>query len=1428
MEENNVKVKNKAKITVVALLAFLLLGAAVCAAILLMPKKDDVDNGEIVIKYEEEETASDEATLRALLAYESNMIIEVTEDIMINQPITVTGGKKLTGDGTIAMELYVKPYQYMFVVENDSKLELDGVTIDGNGSSNCVKVEKNAQFALLSGKLTYGCPTVIESFGNVYIKGGAVVDAIGTGVYVHSGGNVYMTAGSIRGCVDCGIEGAVDSYISISDKAMLHDNMEYFIYSKGTCDITGGELRDAQSDMVYTSGVMNVKYEGKKEGDMLEWHDIKGCAFTVGNGGELNVDNLHVTNVENRVVTTAVGKSVANISNCLFENTGGAAVYVRTEANLKNVEIINAGYGSQSAGTGGHSGIMLIETGKATIDNVTITGTVKDGIQNAGGIVTGKNLVVNSAGRIGVNTYKYNDVEGSVKLDNVTINGTKTSNGLHVETSTLTVSNVKIKDVAGEGARAQKGGKLNITNIEIENAKGRNITSNDEGSKVVVKNAKVVGGQRGLGAFGGDITATNITIDSPTEYGVTASKNGSVKVTDVTIKDSAGTAVNANAATITINKATIENTKATAGLNADYDGKITLKNADIKFDKNADEGIDGVRAYGTAMITLENVDITDAPNRSIYASGEKAKIVAKDVTATGGKRGIQIYKGGQVEGKKITLKSLTEYGVSCGDAGSGFVLTDLTVTDCGKHAVNVYDSAVAEVTGGTFTKTADLGVFVGNKGKLTLNDVVVSKTTNSGMMNENATLFVKNGSIKGAGDRGVYTSKGGQTTLKNFTTTDGKRGIQIYSGGKVTGETVTILSPEEYGVACGDEGSSFDITNLTVSRKGDAGVSSGKHAINVYDGAIATVTTGTIAYPGGNGVNLDNGAELTLDNVKIEKAGAYAVHTAKAKLVLKGTIEIIEPTDRGIVNVGGTVDGKDAIVTVDNPGSFGISTNVSTEKVEVEGVEKTVETPGTTTIGELNISSAGEEKNAYSSMTVNGVGTVVTVYKGEITDSWKHGINVEKGTLNLSNFSIENSGQEKADNGEYDNVQAQAASTINLSNVEITGGSNGVNISNSGTVIGSDTVTITSPAKYGVKCNGGNFTLVDLNVTDSGSHAVNVYGSGTGTITGGYIDNAAVNGVNVEASVITLNNVDIMDSGSYGVNLQDSASGTMTGGMVEDSGKKGIYLHKYKTSGASIALTDVQINDSTEENLYLHDASSVTVNGTLDTQGGTHALAIYGGSTVVAGADYEKITIDSHSKIGVRIYNSGSKLDVADMEITGGTNGIEMDTGTTVNLAGNVSLSDMTGNNDDGGNGIFMKFGGTLNATNATISINKVGFNAVYVKDGTINASTSTINITGGCNYGLRANGGTTTIGKLNIDGAKAHSAVRAQGSSVVTINGGTIKNSVQNGVNVLNTANLTMKNVTVSTSGQKDILREHDTATITLTNVTYSTGYGK
>jgi len=555
--------------------------------------------------------------------------------------------------------------------------------------------------------------------------------------------------------------------------------------------------------------------------------------------------------------------------------------------------------------------------------------------------------------------------------------------------------------------------------------------------------------------------------------------------------------------------------------------------------------------------------------------------------------------------------------------------------------------------------------------------------------------------------------------------------------------------------------------NLTLNK---LNLNGGYRAVNNVAG---TVTATNVIIEGAThcGLYIDNGGYASLSNVEI-KGGQRGIQLYDGGDLEGNVVKIYSPTLYGIACGNDGNDGD----SINTGSSFDI------EDLTVNG-------------------STSHAVNVYGKSEVK-------ITKGEITNSKGHGVNVQASTATLNDVDIIFDENTTGDiQGLYAYKEATlGASTVYLNNVTIKNApTNGIQIYQGSNVIGK-TVTITSPGTYGIKCGdeGSSFNVDTLNVSDSGSIGLNVYSSATGTV----------------------NNGTITDSGSYGVNVDSSATVSVTGGTITDSSSQGVNVN-----GASIVLTDVQINNSEKENLYLSNASSATVNGTLTTQGGTHALAIYKGSTVVAGADYEKIDIGAHSGIGVRIYNTGSRLDVADMDITGGTNGIELDAETIVNLTGNINLSGMTGNNDDGGNGIFLKYAGTLNAVNAAITINNVGYNAVYMKAGTINASTSVINIKDSGNYGLRANGeSTSTIGTLNVTGTNGFAAVRVQDTAKLTVNGGTIKDSNRVGINTVSSGELTLNNVTIQNSGTSgNTIHYHDiykegTKDIDLTTVTYTT----
>ena len=90
MENNDVKVKNKSKIIVIVLTVFLLLCAIACVGTLLTRKDNEVSKEpEHVIVDGAEISVSDEATLRKLLLEDAELVINVTEDIVIDEAMLV-------------------------------------------------------------------------------------------------------------------------------------------------------------------------------------------------------------------------------------------------------------------------------------------------------------------------------------------------------------------------------------------------------------------------------------------------------------------------------------------------------------------------------------------------------------------------------------------------------------------------------------------------------------------------------------------------------------------------------------------------------------------------------------------------------------------------------------------------------------------------------------------------------------------------------------------------------------------------------------------------------------------------------------------------------------------------------------------------------------------------------------------------------------------------------------------------------------------------------------------------------------------------------------------------------------------------------------------------------------------------------------------
>ena len=159
MDSNNVKPKNKAKITVALLILFLVICATGMSAMYFLKKHNQIGESASTEETQNEQdlsgdiTVSNETELRKALAANTESTITLTKEIVVDKAFTVNGNKTLLGTGKIVMALYSEAYQHLLHVQTGATLVLDGLTLDGNGIAGGVKVDQGGELTYLSGDI---------------------------------------------------------------------------------------------------------------------------------------------------------------------------------------------------------------------------------------------------------------------------------------------------------------------------------------------------------------------------------------------------------------------------------------------------------------------------------------------------------------------------------------------------------------------------------------------------------------------------------------------------------------------------------------------------------------------------------------------------------------------------------------------------------------------------------------------------------------------------------------------------------------------------------------------------------------------------------------------------------------------------------------------------------------------------------------------------------------------------------------------------------------------------------------------------------------------------------------------------------------------------------------------------------------------------
>jgi len=769
------------------------------------------------------------------------------------------------------------------------------------------------------------------------------------------------------------------------------------------------------------------------------------------NSGRMTLKNVTVTDPQR---TGYVGKkeSVTDITNLTIKNATNWGIYnLGGNVTARDVTVLSAGtYGVATAKSGGFTGFIKVtnltvdgvkekdavncyesvlevtnaklsgakrhgaiasKNGQMLLKDVDISDCEQRGVMGSGGVVTLKHVNITKCGKYGVTTAKTKEYTGSLTAEDLTITDI-TGNGLNNNGSVMTITRANISDITSNGAYAEKGSELTLTDVEFLNCAKRGLYVNSAGTKatftdVKVRDAKQTSLFQGVGT---KVTAKKLYLEDSGTYGIfvqsatfdaqnvtitgtgnnglhidSSNKNGQsvVNVDGLTVKKAgkrgvANTGGKVSLANVTITKPGTFG--ATTSKTGDYKGELAITNLTIK-------SVNGVK-----------------DNNALNCNGSVLKVTKGSIFEVAG-NGAYVENGGQL------------------------TFTDMDIEDCKKRGVYVYDEGTkAVITDTTFTDSSQSTVFLGTGTELTAKNITVESPGSYGVYVQSAKMYAENVKITDSVENSLNISNadgGNQSDVEihALTVTDsGDRGV-FNEGGKVILTDVTITNSATYGAtstkadACVGE---LNITNLTIT-------GGNNNALNC-NGSVLKVTKGKISEVAGNGAYVEKGAQLTLTDVEIAGCGKRGIYTNGASV--KATLNNVKIADTVMQNVrvkDAQLDATDLVVVMND------------QIGQIAGEE-----------GFYGICMLGDASN----VTISGEKSTVTRTAAADVTPEKSAIWVEKGTLTINNgvysglraqqggVMFNNGGNIIINNGTFANNQASSGGALYNAGgtVTITGG----------------------------------------------------------------------------------------------------------------------------------------------------------------------------------------------------------------------------------------------------------------------------------------------------------------------------------------------------------------------------------------------------
>lgn len=404
-----------------------------------------------------------------------------------------------------------------------------------------------------------------------------------------------------------------------------------------------------------------------------------------------------------------------------------------------------------------------------------------------------------------------------------------------------------------------------------------------------------------------------------------------------------------------------------------------------------------------------------------------------------------------------------------------------------------------------------------------IHEIVSSNPDNTlfvvdGTVENNQTIFVNEGhSFVGGGSPvsvGFFESNGGGFGSLDFTPA-GTPGVVI---GTVASNNVFVVPPNATAA-------NF-FQNLTISGGRD-GISDTDDGLNSQNIFLQSVVIENVT---GHAIDIDDIANLTLNNVDIRGVGSRGINSGS-----NNVIRISNSRFSDIDDVGIRLGNRSLLFITDNSelnniGDIGLS------------------------MGQLNrvlISDSTITDTGKQNILINSNGNALTINHADLSNAGSGLAVINTGsdnTLTLNDVDIANVGGA--------GVFINNNSNVSLVDVRINGATDGVQIA-------TDTTA----------------TFTRLDIFDASESGLAIEGTGNDvTFTGGTIARSGDDGIVVATGNNTLNlsDIDIMDSGASGVRIQDDNNVTINHARILRSSSFGVLSFR----GNDIALTDVLIEDT--------------------------------------------------------------------------------------------------------------------------------------------------------------------------------------------------------------------------------------------------------